>query len=85
MLVVLFLLTRKVFTVPFEWRRIIPLVVIVAVLSVAGNELLPGDGIDGLLERSLLLAAIAGALVLARVVTVGELQTLRYSLRPPRL
>lgn len=85
MLVVLFVLTRKVFTVPFEWRRIIPLVVIVAVLSVAGNELLPSDGIEGLLERSLLLAAIAGALVLARVVTIGELQTLRYSLRPPRL
>lgn len=85
MLVVLFVLTRKVFTVPFEWRRIIPLVVIVAVLSVAGNELLPSDGIEGLLERSLLLAAIAGALVLTRVVTIGELQTLRYSLRPPRL
>jgi len=85
MLVVLFLLTRKVFTVPFEWRKIIPLIVIVAALSVLGNELLPSDGIAGLLERSLLLAAIAAALLLARVVTVGELQTLRYSLRPPRL
>ena len=85
MLVVLFLLTRKVFTVPFEWRKIIPLIVIVAALSVLGNELLPSDGIAALLERSLLLAAIAAALLLARVVTVGELQTLRYSLRPPRL
>ena len=85
MLVVLFLLTRKVFTVPFEWRKIIPLIVIVAALSVLGNELLPSDGIAGFLERSLLLVAIAAALVLARVVTVGELQTLRYSLRPPRL
>ena len=85
MLVVLFLLTRKVFTVPFEWRRIIPLIVIVAGFSVLGNELLPSDGLAGFLERSLLLAAIAAALVLARVVTVGELQTLRYSLRPPRL
>jgi O-antigen/teichoic acid export membrane protein len=85
MLLVLFLLTRKVFTVPFEWRKIIPLVVIVAALSVLGNELLPSDGIAGLLERSLLLVGIAAALVLARVVTVGELQTLRYSLRPPRL
>jgi O-antigen/teichoic acid export membrane protein len=85
MLVVLFLLTRKVFTVPFEWRKIIPLVVIVAGLSLLGNELLPSDGIAGLLERSLLLVGIAAALVLARVVTVGELQTLRYSLRPPRL
>ncbi len=85
MLVVLFLLTRKVFTVPFEWRKIIPLVVIVAGLSLLGNELLPSDGIAGLLERSLLLVGIAAALVLARVVTVGELKTLRYSLRPPRL
>ena len=85
MLVVLFLLTRKVFTVPFEWRKIIPLVVIVAGLSLLGNELLPSDGIAGLLERSQLLVGIAAALVLARVVTVGELQTLRYSLRPPRL
>ena len=85
MLVVLFLLTRKVFTVPFEWRKIIPLVVIVAGLSLLGNEMLPSDGIAGLLERSLLLVGIAAALVLARVVTVGELQTLRYSLRPPRL
>ena len=85
MLVVLFLLTRKGFTVPFEWRKIIPLGVIVAGLSLLGNELLPSDGIAGLLERSLLLVGIAAALVLARVVTVGELQTLRYSLRPPRL
>ena len=85
MLVVLFLLTRKVFTVPFEWRKILPLVVIVAGLSLLGNELLPSDGIAGLLERSLLLVGIAAALVLARVVTVGELQTRRYSLRPPRL
>ncbi len=85
MLIVLFVLTRNVFTVPFEWRRIIPLVVIVTVLSVGGNQLLPSDGADGLLERALLLVAIAGGLVLARVVTVGELKTLRYSLRPPRL
>jgi len=85
MLVVLFLLTRKVFTVPFEWSKIIPLIVIVAGFSVLGNELLPSDGLAGLLERSLLLTAIAAALVLARVVTVGELQTLRHSLRPPRL
>ncbi len=85
MLVVLFLLTRKVFTVPFEWRKIVPLVVIVTVLSVGGNQLLASDGIGGLLERSLVLVAIAGALIVARVVTVGELQTLRYSLRPPRL
>ena len=85
MLVVLFLLTRNVFAVPFEWARLVPLVVIVALFSVLGNELLPSDGIAGLLERSLLLVGIAAALVLARVVTVGELQTLRYSLRPPRL
>ncbi len=80
MLAVLFLLTRKVFTVPFEWGRLIPLVLIVAGLSVGGNLLLPTAGLDGFALRLIVLLAIVPALIAARVVTLAELRILRAEL-----
>ena len=84
MLVVLFLLTRNVFRVPFEWARLVPLVVVVALFSVGGDLLLPSDGIDGFVLRAVVLLAIAPALVVLRVVTVSELKVLVAAVRSSR-
>ena len=84
MLVVLFLLTRNVFAVPFEWSRLVPLVVIVALFSVGGDLLIPNDGVEGFILRALVLAAIVPAIVALRVVTVRELRVLVEAVRSSR-
>ena len=58
MLVVLHLLTRKLFTVPFEWGRLAHAVALLAGIAVAGELLLPTDGVEGFALRALALAAI---------------------------
>jgi O-antigen/teichoic acid export membrane protein len=84
MLVVLFLLTRKVFAVPFEWAKLVPLVAVVALFSVAGDILIPNEGPAAFVGRTLVLLAMAPALVALRVVTVGELKVLRDAIRQSR-
>ncbi len=84
MLVVLFLLTRKVFTVPFEWSRLIPLVIVVATFSVGGELLLPSDGAEGFVLRAAVLMAIVPALIALRVVTIRELNVLIAAFRSGR-
>jgi peptidoglycan biosynthesis protein MviN/MurJ (putative lipid II flippase) len=63
MLVVLHLLTRHLFTVPFEWGRLIHAVVLLAGIAVAGELLLPTSGAEGFALRALALAAIPVAFV----------------------
>ncbi len=58
MLVVLHLLTRMLFTVPFEWGRIAHAVALLAGIATAGELLLPTAGLDGFVLRALALAAI---------------------------
>lgn len=84
MLIVLFLLTRNVFAVPFEWARLVPLVLVVALFSVGGDLLIPNDGVDGFILRALVLAAIVPAIVALRVVTVSELKLLAAAVRSSR-
>jgi O-antigen/teichoic acid export membrane protein len=84
MLVVLFLLTRKVFAVPFEWAKLVPLVAVIALFSVAGDILIPNEGPAAFVGRTLVLLAMAPALVALRVVTVGELKVLRDAIRQSR-
>jgi O-antigen/teichoic acid export membrane protein len=84
MLIVLFLLTRKLFTVPFEWARLVPLIVVVALFSVGGDLLIPNEGAGGLILRTLVLAAIAPAIVALRVVTMSELRLLVEAVRSSR-
>ena len=85
MLVALHLMTRRLFVVPFEWDRVARLVLVGGTIAIAGNLLLPVSGVGGFLTRAAVLALIPPALVLAGVVTRGELRVLRQSLRPPRL
>jgi O-antigen/teichoic acid export membrane protein len=76
MLVVVHLLTRRLFVVPFEWSRLARIVAIVAGASIAGEVLLPESGAGGFLSRALVLALIPVALT-------PELVRLRRELQPP--
>ncbi|HZU61709.1 MAG TPA: lipopolysaccharide biosynthesis protein [Solirubrobacteraceae bacterium] len=51
MLTAMYLLTRHVFRVEFEWRRLAQLAALMGGISVAGNLLLPTAGAVGLLTR----------------------------------
>jgi O-antigen/teichoic acid export membrane protein len=76
MLVVVHLLTRRLFAVPFEWPHLARIVAIVAGASVAGELLLPESGVGGFASRTLVLALIPVALT-------PELLRLRRALEPP--
>jgi O-antigen/teichoic acid export membrane protein len=81
MLVVVHLLTRRLFAVPFQWRRLGTMVAILAGVSIAGELLLPTAGLAGFAARALALAAIPVLLVFARVFTVGQLARFWASMR----
>jgi O-antigen/teichoic acid export membrane protein len=84
MLVVMWLLTRRLFHVPFEWKRLALVVVVAGGLTAAGELLLPSSGAAGFVTRALVLAAIAPALWAAGFFRAGELAAARRLLvRPP--
>lgn len=76
-LIVMWLLTRNLFPVAFEWGRLALVVVVAGGIAVAGELLLPTDGADGFLTRLAALAAIAPALYAARFFRPGELLAAR--------
>ena len=82
MLVVMWALTRNLFPVAFEWGRLALLTAIAGGIAVAGELLLPTDGVVGFLTRALALAAIPAALYAARFFRPGELLAARRLLRP---
>jgi O-antigen/teichoic acid export membrane protein len=63
MLAVIYLLTRTLFTVGFEWRRLAQLVAILGTVAVSGELLLPTHGLGGLLARIAWLAFVPAALL----------------------
>ena len=77
MMVVLGLLTRRSFAVPFEWRRLAHAALVLAGVAVAGELLLPGDGLLGLACRAWALAAIPLLLTLTSFATPDERAMLR--------
>jgi O-antigen/teichoic acid export membrane protein len=81
MLVVVHLLTRRLFAVPFQWRRLGTTVAILAGVSIAGELLLPTAGPAGFAARAVALAAIPVLLVFARVFTVRQLARFWASMR----
>ena len=58
MLVVMYSLTRTLFRVDFEWRRLLQVVAVMAGVAVAGELLLPTSGAVGLLSRAAAFAVI---------------------------
>jgi O-antigen/teichoic acid export membrane protein len=84
MLVVLHVLTRRLFAVPFDWRRLAHAVVLLAGASVAGELLLPDAGVSGFATRALALAAIPLLFAATRFTRPAELAGLRDLLRRRR-
>jgi O-antigen/teichoic acid export membrane protein len=77
MLVVMHALTRRAFTVAFEWVRLAHIVVVMGALAVAGELVLPTHGAIGLLSRGAAWALIAPTLWLTRFAHPRELTQLR--------
>jgi O-antigen/teichoic acid export membrane protein len=80
MLVVVHLLTRRLFAVPFERARLAKIVVIVGGSAIAGELVLPTAGVAGFSARAAVLAAIPVALAAGRVFTAQEIARFRRSL-----
>jgi O-antigen/teichoic acid export membrane protein len=83
MLGAMFLLTRRLFAVAFEWGRLVHAVAAIAALTVAGELLLPTHGAGGLLARTAVLAGIPAALVITGFFSRKEVAGLRRLLRRP--
>jgi O-antigen/teichoic acid export membrane protein len=66
MLIVMHLLTRKLFVVGFEWLRLAQLTAIFTAVAVSGELLLPTSGFAGIALRVLWLALIPVLLLLTR-------------------
>jgi hypothetical protein len=81
MLVVVHLLTRRLFAVPFERVRLTKIVLIVGGFAIAGELALPTAGVAGFAARAAVLAAIPVVLVLARVFSPQEIASFRRALR----
>jgi O-antigen/teichoic acid export membrane protein len=66
MLAVMYLLTRGLFKVGFEWARLAQLTAILAGVAVSGELLLPSDGLVWLVLRAVWLALVPALLLLTR-------------------
>jgi O-antigen/teichoic acid export membrane protein len=66
MLAVMYLLTRGLFKVGFEWRRLAQLTAILAAVALSGELLLPSHGLAGLALRAVWLALVPAALLATR-------------------
>jgi len=66
MLIVMYLLTRGLFRVGFEWSRLAKLAAILAGVAVSGELLLPTSGLAGFLLRAVWLALVPALLLLTR-------------------
>ncbi|HUB74736.1 MAG TPA: lipopolysaccharide biosynthesis protein [Solirubrobacteraceae bacterium] len=77
MLVVMYALTRTLFKVGFEWRRLAQLTGVLAAVAVSGDLLLPAAGFAGLALRALWLALVPAALLGTRFFHAHELAQAR--------
>jgi O-antigen/teichoic acid export membrane protein len=73
MLAVMYALTRSLFRVGFEWRRLAQLVLILGGVAVSGELLLSTHGLAGLAERIAWLALVPLALMATRFFHPHEL------------
>jgi O-antigen/teichoic acid export membrane protein len=83
MLVVLHLLTRRLFAVPFEWGRLAHATVLLAGVAVGGELLLPTAGAEGFALRAAALAALPLAFAATGFIRPAEWAGLRSMRRRP--
>ena len=81
MLAVMHLLTRRAFTVAFEWRRLAHSLIVMGGLSALGDLLLPTHGAVGLLSRAAVFLAIPLLLLASGFAHPEELSRLRRLVR----
>ncbi|HKH79878.1 MAG TPA: hypothetical protein VJ996_07640, partial [Solirubrobacteraceae bacterium] len=72
MVAIMHLLTRGVFAVDFQWRRLAQLAAIFTAVAVSGELLLPTSGIAGLALRGAWLALVPGLLLATRFFAPHE-------------
>ncbi len=80
MLATLHRLTRRVFPVAFEWRRLALAAAVAGGLAAGGELLLPDAGVAGFLARSAVLAGIPVLLWASGFFAAGELAAARGAL-----
>lgn len=84
MLAVFHLLTRSLFRVDFQWRRLALLVAVFAAVAVSGELLLPTSGLGGLVLRVLWFMLAPALLIATRFFTAKELRGARELVRAAR-
>jgi O-antigen/teichoic acid export membrane protein len=84
MVAVMHLLTRGVFAVDFQWRRLAQLAAILGGVAVSGELLLPSAGFAGLVLRALWLALIPALLLATRFFAPNEREQARALLADAR-
>jgi hypothetical protein len=80
MLLVMYLLTRKVFRVRFEWGRLAHLVLVMGAIAALGDLFLPTSGAVGFITRTLALVAIPVLLWVTGFVQPREKRRVRAML-----
>jgi len=81
-LVLMYVLTQRLFPVPYEWGRLALLVAVTAAVVAGGELLLPTEGFGGFALRALLWLALPAILLLCGFVTREERAGLRSMLSP---
>jgi O-antigen/teichoic acid export membrane protein len=84
-LVLMYGFTQRLFAVPYQWGRLVRVVLASAALVAAGELLLPSSGLAGLLGRAALLAAYPLALLASGFFTPTERTWLARLRRPGEL
>jgi Na+-driven multidrug efflux pump len=84
MLTVLYVLTRSLFRVAFDWRRLALLVAILTSVAVSGELLLPTSGLGGFVLRALWLLLVPALLFATRFFAPHELSAARGMVRAAR-
>jgi len=84
MLAVMYLLTRSLFKVGFEWRRLAQLVAILAGVAISGELLLATSGLEGLVLRIAWLALVPALLLATRFFHPHEREQARALLADGR-
>jgi O-antigen/teichoic acid export membrane protein len=80
MIAFMHLLTRRAFAASFEWLRLVQLTIVLGGLSVAGDLLLPTQGLVGLVSRLAVLAAMPLLLFATGFAHSAELEQARLLL-----
>jgi O-antigen/teichoic acid export membrane protein len=78
----MYVLTQRVFPVPYEWGRLALLVAVTAATVAGGELLLPKEGLDGLATRTALWLAMPLILLVCGFATATERRALKTLLRP---